>query len=1527
MASFDYHVLLPQLERVLAAPRSAKCETVLEVCRPLMPAEPEGGWLPWIYHWLTLGIYPDEAETVDSALAEAAEGYVQALEWVMEWENAPFDPLTDLLTLSDEQKKATRVAEEYARFQALVRQKHLMALLRIGRACMPFDTASHIIGVHNVAVHAGILAEKAGLPVDLPLISAAALAHDVGKFGCRGADARRIPYLHYYYTAAWLEDEGLEEIGHVAANHSTWDLEFENLPMESLLLIYADFRVRGHMGPDGKEIMQICTLSESRDIIFSKLADMTEEKQRRYRTVYCKLRDFEDYLLSRGVSPDLQQEQLLPQPQTDPALLPAGEALQALRRMTFENNIRLMHTITTGRAFDQFLEQARSEYTASALRTYLRLLHEYSSYMSRTNKQKVLTFLYELLMHADGDVRRRASQIMGQLLANSGPRYRKELPANASAPAPAMMALLEQTAELWDGYIELCLHPDRKISANHAQWISHSLKEITASLFACCAPHEHAAMLRPLLNRLSMPGEDGFMVMEALRKVPPEVFDEPALAAVLDAMIPMLSAPVHHRIAALQLAEHLLPHIRSRIPTELEQAIKHAAMDPEFAVAYQARFLAGLLWPGEAPAAAVDPARVYLRNLKNAVHWTVKQIQIDALCDDAAAHPHSAFHTAMHLSNLLSVSEQLAVREHAGGALLKISPLLTVDQRNEIAVDLLRELENGQDQVSRFIPPYLGQLLCTLPQKELEESISFLEDMLRSGVESSARAASYTLGEILNTVQNAPEVTDRALGMLITGIAHYKDSIHQTALTALCRDVLSCDRLPLQTRRDLFLQIGKKLLCLLAEARRTQLTVFNRAAMLNHLYRFMVHCEVALGEFPAAPMLPVAFFPGTFDPFSSGHKRIVEEIRRLGFEVYLAIDEFSWSKRTLPKLRRRKIAGLSVADLRDVYIFPDEIPVNIAMKEDLATLKTLFPGRELYLVAGSDVIRNASAYQSAAPGSAADYNHVIFAREAHDPQAVPLEQIIRGKLQLLTLPSYYETVSSTRIREYVDKDLDISMLVDPVVQAYIYEYGLYLRTPQFKRLLEPEELYYHRYTAADMPAKMRLCTKGREPVAVGLYTRRDDRLVGWACGHTAVPSELLEVVEDIEAASYVRRHTSGRILVIDEVRCEGHLDTETCRRLVNELLARSLVQEHTYSLCRMTEPNPVLLEALEQLGFTAVPNSRELYYVDMRNPMVLIQDIYLSIKQPHREDPQIKAVVEQCRPKLRRALTCLFPGALVLNFEAEMLNQALLYKVQQHNRVLDVPKGVRQLGSYMCVPYGKILSDTVVPNTVTKALHVEKRYTRDIGSFTVEEYPGYSSLTNQIRTIKSFRRPILLVDDLLHKGYRIDNLDPLFKAERVDISRIIVGIMSGRGSDLMQLQGRKVDCEYFIPNLHYWFTESGLYPFLGGDSVLGGKAEQMLPSINMILPYYYPKYIFDAAPESIRALSQVSLENACAILEALEHRHQQLFNTALTLRRLGEAIHSPRLPDKGTRMLYDLSVPASACVRDDLDLLNRTRTN
>ncbi len=59
----------------------------------------------------------------------------------------------------------------------------------------------------------------------------------------------------------------------IATNHSTWDLELENLPLESLVLIYADFRVKNKI-QNNEYKMYIYTLEEAYDIILNKLDNL-----------------------------------------------------------------------------------------------------------------------------------------------------------------------------------------------------------------------------------------------------------------------------------------------------------------------------------------------------------------------------------------------------------------------------------------------------------------------------------------------------------------------------------------------------------------------------------------------------------------------------------------------------------------------------------------------------------------------------------------------------------------------------------------------------------------------------------------------------------------------------------------------------------------------------------------------------------------------------------------------------------------------------------------------------------------------------------------------------------------------------------------------------------------------------------------------------------------------------------------------------------------------------------------------------
>ena len=334
-----------------------------------------------------------------------------------------------------------------------------------------------------------------------------------------------------------------------------------------------------------------------------------------------------------------------------------------------------------------------------------------------------------------------------------------------------------------------------------------------------------------------------------------------------------------------------------------------------------------------------------------------------------------------------------------------------------------------------------------------------------------------------------------------------------------------------------------------------------------------------------------------------------------------------------------------------------------------------------------------------------------------------------------------------------------------------------------------------------------------------------------------------------------------------------------------------------------------------------------LLLVDMRSPSVLLQNIPTTLKEPFSSDRAVLSAIHAAQRRMQRALTGLYPGALILTLNAELIYHRLVQKIVDRNGVPAEPTVPRVLGPRMCVPFGKILRGNAIPNTVTKTLHTDKVFAQDLRSFTIESFPGYAPLESQIRTLRSFRRPVILVDDLLHSGNRINALDPLFRQEDVTVDQVLVGLLSGRGRDLMAAKGRSVDAVYFIPNMRSWFVESTMYPFIGGDTV--GHEEPsvpgLTPSVNLILPYAFPRFYKECDRSAVFRFSTTCLENARDILLALETSFRERYARSLTLSRLSEAVILPLSPDKGSCLHYDPSLPASVFLQNDLKMLLRMR--
>lgn len=1525
-----------------------RCADVLALCRPeletLCPGEPSEGWLAYAYDYARRLLYPEKTDAEPFAPGAVFLLSVLQVLFAAEAELLPHDPAWTFDFLTDDELAGSPCAPSYQRFLRLWRREFVYELMRLGLEVTPYRTLEHIAGVHHLAVTAARALRKSGVAVDVALVSGAAAGHDLGKFGCRPGE--RVPYLHYFYTDQWFRRRRMTDIGHVAANHSVWDLEPDYLSVEALLLIYADFRVKQLHDAQGREITRISTLAQAFQVILDKLDDVDGEKQKRYTRVYARLEDFEQFMVSRGVDVTMSGGDTPPLPEKHTALMTDDEALRALTLRCVGHNMELMHRLTDQRSFARLLEEARGETDWRRLRAYLAVMESYSLYLHIPQKVQTLTFLYELLMHREGDIRRQAAALLGEIIAGFHAGYAKERPADIR-PDPRAITDVDQ----WRLYLDKILYPDHKLMPQHRRWIGYTLKFAVGSLLSHC-PGREERFLAPVFAYYRRPEDlddyTAFQLLDTAAALPDTAYTASRARQMMDfAAALSLRKDLTIRMAAVLLLDRL-----ARLYPEDGRALEAVTAVPD-GDSGTLRYLKQDVLSQGAPLLLPEDvvSEIFLDNLKTATPWITKQGNLRLLTDFARSGKSPALHIATHLSNLIKVSDRVTVRHSAGNALLALAPRLTADQRNEVAVELCRGLELGQQEFTKYIPDYLGRFALWLPPAELDEVLDDLRVNLSSSDSRVTASVLDTVGVIYEAYDayraRFPETDDayrrrreRLLGLLMRGLSGIDGATRQEALFVLGRRVFGSGELGRHEKRRAFMLTQRKLLSAQDEFPGEGLTFYYRAAMLGKLYRFITEERLFHKGFDFGAPRPVAFFPGTFDPFTLSHKGIVRAIRDQGFEVLLAIDEFSWSKKTQPYRLRRRIAAMAVADVFHVSIFPEDFPVNIANPENLHELRAAFPGRSVSIVVGSDVVLHASSYKkSVTPDSIHTFDHVVFRRT--EPDAEPADySCITGKVLELTLPPQLEEISSTRIREAVDANRDISNLIDPTVQEFIYRRGLYLREPQDKPVLRTEDLSF--LPASPETAEKFLRTMLSVPTAAALRTqiesRGDDVMVcrdtdgtilgaaSYACLDSA---RLFARLGDPALSGLVRQNAGGRTLLISGLFVpRGERQSDLCQLLITEVLTLALSREFTYALYLPLEGavSGYGRQLLTLQGFLPAGDSTDALAVDMRCPIVLSRNVDTAVKAPFSSSPRVLAAIAAAHRRLQAALTKLQPGSLVLSLSAGVIYHRLLQRITGRNGVPAEPTTPRILGPDICVPYGKILRGVAVPNTVTKTLRTDKVYEPDLSTYSIEAYPDYSPLPDQVRTIHAFARPVILVDDMLHDGKRIRRLAPLLAETNTPVDQVLVGYLTGMGRDLMEQLGYDVDAIYYLPNLRLRFVESTLYPFIGGDTVRRSEALPggLQPAVNRILPYAAPEYT-GMDDETAWELSLCCLENARDILLALETEFRSLYARNLTLSRLGEAVILPLCPDKGGCMTYDLSRAASTYLEGDIELLKRMR--
>ena len=190
--------------------------------------------------------------------------------------------------------------EEYRRFRRRFREEYIYEMLRLSRGgSRPSAPLDHIAGVHHVAMRVARSFHASGGLIDLGLISGAALGHDLANLAASPGSGCPISTTITRTSGSPGGACRSSAISPPTTPCGTW--RSRTCPLNPWRWWYADFRVKQTYDESRRETARLFTLQEAFDVILSKLDDVDDAKRLRYRYVYAKLRDFEDYLVSFGV--------------------------------------------------------------------------------------------------------------------------------------------------------------------------------------------------------------------------------------------------------------------------------------------------------------------------------------------------------------------------------------------------------------------------------------------------------------------------------------------------------------------------------------------------------------------------------------------------------------------------------------------------------------------------------------------------------------------------------------------------------------------------------------------------------------------------------------------------------------------------------------------------------------------------------------------------------------------------------------------------------------------------------------------------------------------------------------------------------------------------------------------------------------------------------------------------------------------------------------------------------------------------
>jgi len=1164
------------------------------------------------------------------------------------------------------------------------------------------------------------------------------------------------------------------------------------------------------------------------------------------------------------------------------------------------------------------------------MRAYLTVLKEYLPLLRFENQDIIMNFLTEMLLHQSGMVRRIAARTYGYLLAYRLEEYGvspEEAVRKVLFPGPAISASERRKINYQLKYILLGFRERADESANK-QLLNYY------SGFFKSTRWDKATCFYLIMGIIDIPYEEWsnlqqYHIFSFLRNAQNDDNEELRLAALHLTSVWLeqgwsISEEIRQYLSGIGVGEdakYCEKYLTDRIHELTDAARKdtEAFTDVETAkekISLQQKEISLLFQENQHSHALWINKILNLSILKKYFYRLKEEGNTD--------HPYY-FQYANHLINTLRLNKQAVVFLQAGEDLMEVMPDLQSYQKFEIVKDILQSLENVDDYYN-FTAPYAGKAFLSLTPADQVELIPRLWELTDHQDPKIVNTCLEVVSEILadfyphmqKQILEDPQsegllkkVDKNLCSVLSTGMASYKMPIAREAFFLTGHRVFGNIDRSGEIARPALLRLARKALISLKETNGHTNHFYNYSAIRRIHFTLEQNAELINAE---EKPRKIAFFSGSFDPFTRGHKAIAREVAEMGYIVYIDAHDFSWYKKLQPKEIRRQIIYLSISDLENVLLFPEEYPISIENPEDLTFLRSLFPESEVTIVTGSDVIESCEAYwKEPEPGSVHSFPHIVFQRGIGISKDL-VDPLLSEEAVFLRVPSYFDTMTSDEIQRQIALGRDISDMVDHQVKNYVYDNKLYRSEPIFKKIAKTRTVHFCSRQEADigelkdlpwLPASTTDHEQWMFMEEPGSGGFKKTAAVSW---HETSSRNLYEDCHSLAKTQLLRGLLSGKILVLTGIFQDGTSE-DAMMIICNELFARYQKEEFAFAVC--FSPDSSVLKILKCFGFIEAAGYEDCYYTDLRRPITIFYDTDSFIKEPYYTDVRVKSALGKARKRMQSVLPELYPGNLILHFYAPVINYRMIQMITEANQVPDhqvtpmeedgAPASYEDFGESVCVLFGKLLKGVLIPNTITRELFIEKLYAGDLHTFDIQELPDYEPLRTQIRTLKAFRRPVIFADDLYHKGYRMEKISRVLEEEDVPLTKFIVGVLSGQGRDLSRENHLEVEAPYFIPDMRAWIVESDLYPFAGGDGIrpYGERREGVvgLPSTNMILPYQMPRFLQGAGLTEIYGLSKTAIINAREIFMALEEVYQKKNHQSLTFERIGEVVAEPRYPE------------------------------